>query len=292
MQSSWERPPTRHRRNNPSFSSSLLDAIYRSIDESDGCNITGANLKAPESSTRTSLTYTRTSPPVTRLHHLPTSSISSSASASEAESATFPPKPIRTDRIRSEPLQEKNNNYNKKKKKPTSIKKKLQDLKNSTSPKLAGFLNSLFAPSAASTKKQKITADEPSPSPSSASTYSRSCLSKTPSTRGSDGSSKRSVRSVRFCPVGVIVGEDCRKCGEKFVFDGEVTAASRERKVRLMEELMRGFEMEEEDESDGSEDLFELENLGGVSAKFSDELPVYETTDLGMNCAIAKGLVV
>lgn len=62
---------------------------------------------------------------------------------------------------------------------------------------------------------------------------------------------------------------------------------------------MRGFEMEVEsgDESDdGSEDLFELENLAGISGvggrEFRDELPVYGTTDLGMNRAIAKGLVV
>lgn len=106
---------------------------------------------------------------------------------------------------------------------------------------------------------------------------------------------------MRFSPVGVIVGEDCRPCGEKAVFDGEA-AAEQERRLRrrrAVEEMMKAFE-ESGDESDGSDDLFELENLGGVSINgglglglgFRDELPVFGTTDLGMNCAIAKGLVV
>uniref|UniRef100_A0A804PES1 Uncharacterized protein n=1 Tax=Zea mays TaxID=4577 RepID=A0A804PES1_MAIZE len=57
---------------------------------------------------------------------------------------------------------------------------------------------------------------------------------------------------------------------------------------RRVEELVRGLEELEEDEegSDASSDLFELESLRGAGA---DELPVYGTTSLVANCAIAQG---
>ncbi|PWZ14844.1 hypothetical protein Zm00014a_043376 [Zea mays] len=57
---------------------------------------------------------------------------------------------------------------------------------------------------------------------------------------------------------------------------------------RRVEELVRGLEELEEDEerSDASSDLFELESLRGAGA---DELPVYGTTSLVANRAIAQG---
>lgn len=99
----------------------------------------------------------------------------------------------------------------------------LKKVKQPISPggRLASFLNSLFT--AGNAKKAKIE-DLSNPKRkskstnastcSSASSFSRSCLSNTPSSRGkfSDNSTKR---SVRFCPVSVIVDEDCRPCGHK-----------------------------------------------------------------------------
>ncbi|GJN33859.1 hypothetical protein PR202_gb22486 [Eleusine coracana subsp. coracana] len=58
---------------------------------------------------------------------------------------------------------------------------------------------------------------------------------------------------------------------------------------RRVEELVRGLEeLEEDDEgSDSSSDLFELESLRGAGAG-ADELPVYGTTSLAANRAIAQ----
>jgi len=51
--------------------------------------------------------------------------------------------------------------------------------------------------------------------------------------------------------------------------------------------------MEEDDDvaSDASSDLFELENLTAIGSDYHDELPVYETTNIGKNCAIAYGFL-
>src|SRR5262249_40282287 len=61
------------------------------------------------------------------------------------------------------------------------------------------------------------------------------------------------------------------------------------------------FEDEEEDEDDddaasySSSDLFELDHLSAIGndrTRFYEELPVYETTHVGTNRAIANGLMV
>ncbi|KAL6568291.1 hypothetical protein OROHE_003975 [Orobanche hederae] len=97
----------------------------------------------------------------------------------------------------------------------------LKKVKQPISPggRLAGFLNSLFT----SAGKHKLSGGGGDYPPSlkstntstcsSASSFSRSCLSKTPSSR--DKSSNGAKRSVRFSPVSVIVDEDCQPCGHK-----------------------------------------------------------------------------
>lgn len=107
----------------------------------------------------------------------------------------------------------------------------------------------------------------------------RSCLSKTPSSAGRSSGK----RSVRFWPVGVLVGEDCRPCGSRWIYGGD--------RATRMAEMMRGLDEEENGDdvaSDASSDLFELENLTVVGGGFSDELPVYETTYLRTNRSIAS----
>uniref|UniRef100_A0A0V0GZD8 Putative ovule protein n=1 Tax=Solanum chacoense TaxID=4108 RepID=A0A0V0GZD8_SOLCH len=71
--------------------------------------------------------------------------------------------------------------------------------------------------------------------------------------------------------------------------------------VPVLEEfipLKSTFSHEDEDEDDGascaSSDLFELDNLSAIgidSNRYLEELPVYETTHLDTNRAIANGLI-
>ncbi|KAG5021557.1 hypothetical protein JHK82_017460 [Glycine max] len=216
--------------------------------------------------------------------------------------------------------------------------------------KLASFLNSLFT-SSGNAKKAKVsttttttttstyrpvlipvatdrTADtksaaqqqqQPGSTCSSASSFSRSCLSKTPSSRSG------AKRSVRFCPVSVIVDEDCRPCGHKNLHEGEESnGKNRSEELRLhvmqesrrVEELARDllknyqkksevefddvmhYEDEEEEEDDddvascSSSDLFELDNLSAIGIeRYREELPVYETTHFNTNRAIANGFI-
>ncbi|KAL2336464.1 hypothetical protein Fmac_010910 [Flemingia macrophylla] len=213
--------------------------------------------------------------------------------------------------------------------------------------RLASFLNSLFT-SSGSAKKAKVSttpacrplaipvasgraavdvksastaATQPSSTCSSASSFSRSCLSKTPSSRSG------AKRSVRFCPVSVIVDEDCRPCGHKNLHEGEDNLMSsngrnRSEELRLhvmqeslkVEELARDFlkkyqkkskvefddimhyEVEEDDDDDvascSSSDLFELDNLSAIGIeRYREELPVYETTHFNTNRAIANGFI-
>ncbi|KAK4277310.1 hypothetical protein QN277_015326 [Acacia crassicarpa] len=238
----------------------------------------------------------------------------------------------------------------------------LKKVKQPISPggRLTNFLNSLFTPG--NTKKSKNTtsvggyedlnAERKSKSGqasvsacSSASSFSRSCLSKTsPSSRHKlrDGVQ----RSVRFCPVSVIVDEESRPCGHKILYeqqdqsvmmpvsvptawkigrspptckknDGEIKLAAMEKSRRVEEagrELLREYlqnhhkksdfalmdlplrtnEYEDEDDdaaSYSSSDLFELDHLAVMENRYREELPVYETTHVSTNRAIANGLI-
>jgi len=241
----------------------------------------------------------------------------------------------------------------------------LKKVKQPISPggRLASFLNSLFT--AGNAKKAKISTSggryeerklksEQASTCSSASSFSRSCLSKTPSSRGGKLSSNNGAkRSVRFYPVSVIVDEDCRPCGHKSLYGSDcqelsstlvaatvttdarnnVPTSGEELKFhvsnenRRIEEVARNLlknyqrkkeeqfdhmstdlcndnnhevmmssDEEEEEESDvascASSDLFELDNLSGIGIeRYREELPVYETTHLGTNRAIANGLI-
>ncbi|KAJ0031146.1 hypothetical protein Pint_13714 [Pistacia integerrima] len=112
----------------------------------------------------------------------------------------------------------------------------LKKVKQPISPggRLASFINSLFT--AGNAKKTKssssnnenfynLNSERNSKSGqvstcSSASSFSRSCLSKnSPSTRERLRNGVK--RSVRFYPVSVIVDEDCRPCGHKCIYEEE-----------------------------------------------------------------------
>ncbi|KAF5726136.1 hypothetical protein HS088_TW23G00877 [Tripterygium wilfordii] len=178
---------------------------------------------------------------------------------------------------------------------------------------------------------------------SSASSFSRSCLSKnSPSTR--DRLRNGVKRNVTFYPVSVIVDEDCRPCGQKRVYaeqetgslmsvsvptgwkirKSQTTKGEEEIKVHVMEKSRRIEEIAREflkdyhhqnhrkndsimrdiqsnrnvddDEDDdaasySSSDLFELDHLSTIGkGRYMEELPVYETTHVNTNRAIANGL--
>ncbi|KAI0523241.1 hypothetical protein KFK09_005635 [Dendrobium nobile] len=300
-----DRQAPRRCRDCPSFSSTLLDSIYRSIDETDNRGATKEQQRLSGAPDRIStkkqnmacfpesrrIIPSVKTPTVTCPGRNATSSSSDgssygsfSSSDTESVSNLCPARlrPIRTtptvrsgrlrpedapDQFISATITEKSS----KKERNGSIRNCLRDLRNGRSPsspgaRLANFLGSLFA------AKSKVSAELPCPTEPS---YSRSCLSKTPST---------AKRTVRFCPVSVIVGEDCRPCGEKWVYGG---AAPKPPAAPPPPPVRRSKVQEEEDEED---DLFELKNLA-VIGRFRDELPVYETTLLGKYSGVSRGLI-
>ncbi|CAH8293778.1 unnamed protein product [Eruca vesicaria subsp. sativa] len=349
----WEKPRVSssrdHHYRQPSFSSTLLDQIYRSIDDSPPLESTRKKKQphslhqehAPifhrrsiaadfERSRRTTtssvfLTYSNS-----------TSSDSSGFSSSESDSFylrtnppphTRQPNPIRTNTLIEKPSsKQEHGSFLRTKSKALKIYTDLKKVKQPLSPggRLATFLNSLFTNAASNHKKLKkinttVTSSAEPPPPqsssnttcSSTSSFSRSCLSKTPSSSG------KSKRSVRFCPVNVILDEDSsihipygyssNKLHGKNV-DRHVMEEENRRVIEAAKDLIRTYQknktcdnvQEEEDDEDddaasyASSDLFELENLAAVGIeRYREELPVYETTRLdNTNRAIATSLVV
>ncbi|OIV99734.1 hypothetical protein TanjilG_26072 [Lupinus angustifolius] len=202
-----------------------------------------------------------------------------------------------------------------------------QKVKQPISPgsRIASFLSSIF--NSDNVKKAKmcyvgsienVSFEHKSKSPCFSSTPSsfstRSCMIKTPSSaKGNNSNNNNTKRSVRFYPVSVILGEDSES-------DPSLMTLSNVRKVTRIsstKELkntittkekgyqnsstkgkfdFRGFydngdEEEEDDDalSYSSSDLFELDHIIG-GGRYQEELPVYETTNLETNKAIAIGL--
>lgn len=202
----------------------------------------------------------------------------------------------------------------------------LKNLKQPISPggRISNFLNSIF--NSGNVKKAKmcyvgavedVSFEGKSKSAcSSASSFSRrSCMTKaqTPTTSSSSSSSfsgrNKMKRSVRFYPVSVIVGEDSRPCGHKPIYENDPRLQIPVPTRRVQDATKTSFssaaggrgykarfeaydEEEDEDEDAGScasSDLFELDHLIGIG-RYRDELPVYETTCLKKNQAIASGM--
>ncbi|KAF8036557.1 hypothetical protein BT93_C2316 [Corymbia citriodora subsp. variegata] len=354
-----QQPTVPQRRKTPSFSSSLLESIYRSIDESSGQD-QGSPLfpepalikKQGAHKTRhgASLSSSSSSPYSHReLSNLrraimieewmeKQSSRNSSDSSSAATFSTFSSSEAEfTHRVKPRTLEDRKGGgdnaggFSKTKLRALKIYGELKKVKQPISPggRITSFLNSIF--NSGNVKKAKmcyvgavedVSFERKSKSAcSSASSFSRSCMSKTPSTRS------KLKRSVRFYPVSVIVGEDSQPCGQKCISEsdrkakngggGSAAASSqREREARAEAERERYFQKkkmeargmsksrvvvsdysddgddddDDDMESDASSDLFELDHLIGVG-RYREELPVYETTCLKKNQAIAHGLI-
>lgn len=306
----------------PSFSSTLLDAIYRStkqVDKEGGLFLNRETMRKKQSISISHLSdgfhkLQRNAKEITetlRPKHIRTGSVVSSLAEITPQRKTQLPK-IQTSQ-QQKPKQETFN-------KAIDLKKKKKMQKPPISPggRVASFFNSLFKASA-TPKKANGTSTLGKPKPDrSSSTPMSSCLCKAPSSRGN------SLKSVRFYPVSVIFDEDCKSCGQKRIDDREQNLGHRpsmigkELRVHVMEktrrveeaarELLHGYRKKSEllgavmrdlqetdvrDFDDGtscsSSDLFELENLAVVgSDRYREELPVYETTRIDTNRSIAR----
>ncbi|KAE8674171.1 Detected protein of unknown function [Hibiscus syriacus] len=385
------------RRENPSFSSSLLDAIYRSIDEPNGINrdeelifhrdkavmrkkkqnstslkqeelnnsvrracmidkwmqkkqvisSTGGEIKvfgidpmflnSNSTSSDSSCVGGFSSSESDSFYSAKTRSLSQSSTTSHCHRSK--PKPIKTSIFplpkpevlgknvhggvsTPKAVKHEGGGFIKTKSKAMKIYNDLKKVKQPISPggKLASFINSLFTSGSPKNPKKKSMSEQTTSTCSSASSLSRSCLSTTKANVGT-----RTKRSVRFCPVSVILDEDSRPCGElKIRHENELQASmrkpvtSKEIEYRFIEENRRvaeaarellnsyrkqkneEFDMRDAADKDGedeaasyaSSDLFELDNLSAVgNERYLEELPVYETTHFDTNRAIAKGLI-
>ncbi|KAL3844275.1 hypothetical protein ACJIZ3_001678 [Penstemon smallii] len=203
----------------------------------------------------------------------------------------------------------------------------LKKVKQPISPggRLTSFINSLFSNANGKKSKNVETSkgfqDLKSPklsstTCSSASSYSRSCLSKySPNSR--EKMRNGIQRTVRFNPVSVIVDEDLKPCGHKSTYDEEeidrykrpplpptsLSLRERDSKVEVAaQNVLKGYYRQRKDDfsddedddamSDSSSDLFELDHLTFFgSSRYHEELPVYETTHFNTNRAIASGLI-
>ncbi|KAF7813585.1 protein BIG GRAIN 1-like C [Senna tora] len=178
--------------------------------------------------------------------------------------------------------------------------------------RIASFLSSIF--NSGNVKKAKmcyvgavedVRFDRKSKSPcfsvSSASSFSRrSCMSSKGKKNSSSNNNVNNKRCVRFYPVSVILGETQNSELPYGQSDLPVRKFSRSCSIKKLKSSeksgklnFRGIYDDDEEDDDGvscsSSDLFELDHLVG-GGRYQEELPVYETTDLETNKAIANGL--
>ncbi|XP_004501437.1 protein BIG GRAIN 1-like B [Cicer arietinum] len=339
---------------NPSFSSTLLDKIYRSIDEGEtkGSDINLYTETTIQKQTKTNSKCNRpieekpnllrtwkgsqniaTQVETKMFHHnhqihehdvLFFSSTSSSSdsssgllsSSSDTESlykmksrvscfAPSRPKNVKTSLPREKFIANDEDGLIKSKSRALKIYNNLKKVKQPISPggKLTNFINNLFTTSNNNTKKTKTVNTERNQAStcSSASSFSRSCLSKT-STTSKDKLRNSVKRTVRFYPVSVIIDEDNRNYGQKEVVTKkkEEEQVGREllREYKILRDFLPMRKNEGDDDEDdvascSSSDLFELDHLMvmGNDNRYCEDLPVFETTRVSTNRAIANGRI-
>ncbi|KAG6391169.1 hypothetical protein SASPL_148921 [Salvia splendens] len=306
-------------KNPSSFSSTLLDEIYRSID-SNADNREAARTSLVEKWTEkeraaaaAAVRRKNQEADTKHVHENDVVFFSSTSSSSDSSGAlsssdteffasatrsktklscfTIRPKPVRTG-TRSEPGRTgaAEDDLIKSKSRALKIYANLKKVKQPISPggRLTTFINSLF--SNASGKKIESPDDKSS---AAASSYSRSCLSKySPREKTRDGERRR----VRFEPVSKNLGSgDSGRFGRPPLPPVELKVGKKAEFIAQRQNSKRVYVLYNDDEedclSDSSSDLFELDHLAFFgSNRYSEELPVYETTHFDANCAIASRL--
>ncbi|XP_076953390.1 protein BIG GRAIN 1-like B [Bidens hawaiensis] len=279
------------RRESLSFSSTLLDVISRSIDERDD----------QKSSSKTEIIYgfpVRPRPIRTSIRY------------DDDECNTFGTNTSMY--AQSEDLQHCEGKFVKTKSRAMKIYSYLKKGTQPVSPggRLASFLFSLF--STRNMKKSKIPSacsggqDEAvvhaSRKSKSASSFSRTCLSKT--TSSSRGKLSTDVkRSVRFYPASgsdsPVVKLDRNPVNEEVKRRMNIVK-NYERKVQYVFDSIKNNATNNDDDNDNddvsyaSSDLFELDHVSfGIGMDgCMQELPLYETTSVDVNRAIANGFLV
>ncbi|KAG6389339.1 hypothetical protein SASPL_150807 [Salvia splendens] len=315
-------------KNPPSFSSTLLDEIYRSIDanadKSDGyreaarTSLVEKWMEKERAAAAAAAVRRKNQEAVTHENDVVFfSSTSSSSDSSGALSSsdteffasatrsktrlscfTTRPKPLRTgtrsESGRTGPVED---DLIKSKSRALKIYANLKKVKQPISPggRLTSFINSLFSNAGG---KKIESQDDKSCSSASASAYSRSCLSKY-SGKTRDGERRR----VRFEPVNEEIVDryrnlgsgDSGRFGRPPLPPVELKVGKKAEFIAKRQNSKRVDVLYNDDEedclSDSSSDLFELDHLAFFgSNRYSEELPVYETTHFDTNCAIASRL--
>ncbi|KAL3535554.1 hypothetical protein ACH5RR_004015 [Cinchona calisaya] len=325
MTTTWERPirEGRHqqRRKTPSFSSSLLDAIYHSIDDesqlgkeqeqrqnpglllhkkrnnnaADGVEEEIVSVRRAIMVEKWMENYTTSS----RSSSLSSKPMNSDSSSSTDSSSLFSSSETDSASKKPTPKHESSRFIMRTKSRALKIYTDLKKVKQPISPggKIANFLNSIFT--SRNSKKHEGMEDW------SSVRKSRSVKDST-LTRGK----KSSNRAERFCLASIIADEDydrddpsllpMPKINSHFLKKSFDSFRDYEEKKSKKYELKRGFNdyNSDDDIDEGnsctSSDLFELENIGIVGIGHGghrEELPVYGTTNLKINQAIANGFV-
>ncbi|TKV93864.1 hypothetical protein SEVIR_9G257300v4 [Setaria viridis] len=298
-----ERP--RRRAGQPSFSSTLLDAICDSLDEQPGGGGAGTTAAAARSAgsakkqQEAAMHYYYYKPSLAASHRAappPADDCSGRGyfSSSEVEYSLRRLRPIRTSggvgaasvapAEKQHQQQPPATDKAKGARKPAAASAR-GGCRRPASPgsRLASLINAIFSGKRHSARQHPAPADE-EPACSTAPSTARPCLNKTPpSARAARARASRSrIRTVRFLDI-----------------DGEVAvaaAASGCRRVPVVEvEDSDGGE----ESSDASSDLFELDNLAAIAPATggghcrracADELPVYGTTGAGLRHDIGRRL--
>ncbi|CAA6664680.1 unnamed protein product [Spirodela intermedia] len=247
---------------------------------------------------------------------------SSSEAESVVRSTRHLPKPIRTGGTPERKAEQKMKGSIRSRFRASKVNGETRNGRTPVSPgaRLAGFLNSLFS-TAAHPKKAKIISTASNSAVrsvirggdesgcSSASSFSRSYLSKPASSGGAAAAAaKRSVRFIveeDYLPepplppplssnlMATAVAEDRKRVAEK----ARKLITAYEEKERSSANALADEEEEDEDDDAASycsSDLFELKDLSAIGGggDDDDELPVYETTHFSVNHAVSRGIIV
>lgn len=293
----------------PSFSSTLLDAICDSMDEGgeDGRTRNAASAAAKKrQEAANSYHYYYCYKPSLAASYRAAPALGSTAdcpgrgyfSSSEVEYSLRRLRPIRTSAaggagdgaaVARKQRHEQPDVEKTAKTKPGSASARACRRPASPGARLASLLNSIFSGKRPSAQRPACSPDYPEPAcstapPSSSSSYARRpCHAKTPRTPPTTTTTARArpsrSRTVRFLDI-----------------DGKVAVAAAVagcRRIPVME-VEADTDDGGEESSDASSDLFELDSLaaiapaGGRDGSYGDELPVYGTTGVGIRRDIGR----